>query len=132
MPTNPLEHSAPTPASDHTPFSVSPAAIPVARSVDVSRRSRTYIVAMAIRMICLALIIVVPGAWKLAALAGALILPLFAVLVANDQAVPTSAQPNAPAPGNHAPLILAAESSQPFITVEEDGTVRESWGGERP
>lgn len=129
MPSEHLESTAP-PASEHTSFSTTPAAVPVARSVDVSRRSRTYIVAMAIRMLCLALLIVVPGAWKLAALLGALILPLFAVLVANDQAVPTSAPNTGNQEGQHSPLVLTAEPSQPFITVDDDGTVRETWGGE--
>ena len=129
MPSERLESSFPS-ASDHTSFSTPPAAIPVARSADVSRRSRTYIVAMAIRMVCLVLLIVVPGAWKLAALIGAVILPLFAVLVANDQAVPTGATGVQSHDSQPAPFVLTAEASQPFITVDDDGAVRETWGGE--
>ena len=129
MPSDPLENTVP-PASVHTSFSAPPAAIPIARSADVSRRSRTYILAMAIRMVCLALLIVVPGVWKLVALIGAVVLPLFAVLVANDQAVPTPPNREQRLGEQPVPFVLTAEPSQPFITVDEDGTVRETWGGE--
>lgn len=39
---------------------------------------------MSIRLACLGLMLVVPGGWKLVMLAGAVIIPLIAVLLAND------------------------------------------------
>ncbi|UNX56057.1 DUF3099 domain-containing protein [Georgenia sp. TF02-10] len=54
-----------------------------ALSEDVHDRMVRYLVSMGIRTGCFLLIIVVPGAWKWVCVAGALILPALAVLVAN-------------------------------------------------
>lgn len=47
-------------------------------------RMRKYTIAMSIRMVCVVLIIVVPGWWVLAPAVGAVFLPYFAVLIANN------------------------------------------------
>lgn len=54
-------------------------------SEDLERRQRRYLWTMLIRVICFAAIFVVPGWWKLAAVAGAVFLPAIAVLLANEQ-----------------------------------------------
>ncbi|WP_264371273.1 DUF3099 domain-containing protein [Protaetiibacter intestinalis] len=43
-----------------------------------------YTVAMSIRVVCIALCLVVPGWWALLPAAGAIFLPYFAVVVANN------------------------------------------------
>ena len=69
-----------------------PTRVPTARSADISQRTRTYLIAMLIRLVCLILILVVPGWWKLLVLGLAIGAPLFGVLVANDQAVARDAR----------------------------------------
>jgi hypothetical protein len=55
-------------------------------SPDDERRSRMirYTVAMSIRVVCLALVVVLPDWWKLAPAVGAVALPYFAVVIANN------------------------------------------------
>jgi hypothetical protein len=43
-----------------------------------------YTIAMAVRVVCLALCLVVPGWWLLIPAAGAVFLPYFAVVIANN------------------------------------------------
>lgn len=43
-----------------------------------------YLIAMAIRVVCIILCIVVPGWWVLIPVLGAVFLPYFAVLIANS------------------------------------------------
>jgi hypothetical protein len=54
-----------------------------AHSEDMRERMIKYAVAMGIRMVCLVLIFVVDGWFKLVAVAGALFLPWIAVVIAN-------------------------------------------------
>lgn len=54
-----------------------------AHSEDMRERMIKYAVAMGIRMVCLILIFVVDGWFKLVAVAGALFLPWIAVVIAN-------------------------------------------------
>jgi hypothetical protein len=55
-------------------------------SPDDERRTRMirYTVAMSIRVVCLALVVIVPDWWKLIPALGAVALPYFAVVVANN------------------------------------------------
>ena len=55
-------------------------------SPDADRHSRMirYSVAMGIRMVCIALVIVVPDWWRLVPAIGAIVLPYFAVVIANN------------------------------------------------
>ena len=53
---------------------------------ELERRSRMikYTVAMSIRVVCIALCLVAPGWWLLLPAAGAVLLPYFAVVIANN------------------------------------------------
>lgn len=53
---------------------------------ELERRSRMikYTVAMSIRVLCIGLCLVVPGWWALLPAAGAVFLPYFAVVIANN------------------------------------------------
>jgi hypothetical protein len=53
-------------------------------SEDLDRRQRRYLWTMLVRVICFGLMIVVPGWWRVVALAGAVVLPAAAVLLANS------------------------------------------------
>ncbi|GAB4098913.1 hypothetical protein GCM10028789_10770 [Sinomonas halotolerans] len=54
-----------------------------AHSVDMHQRMVRYAVAMGIRMVCILLLFVLDGWWKIAAVAGAVFLPWVAVVIAN-------------------------------------------------
>ena len=54
-------------------------------SEDLDRRQRRYLWTMLVRVVCFALMIFVPGWWKVVALLGAVFLPAAAVLLANNQ-----------------------------------------------
>lgn len=92
-------------------------------SPDAERRSRMirYSVAMGIRMACILVVIIVPGWWRLLPAIGAIVLPYFAVVIANnaqrritgsverpgsvvavDRATGTTAPPVAPSSGEDA------------------------------
>jgi len=64
-------------------------------SEDLERRQRRYLWTMLVRVVCFALMIFVPGWWKVVALLGAVFLPAAAVLLANnqDRRAPTSRPP---------------------------------------
>jgi len=55
-------------------------------SPDDDRRARMirYSVAMGIRMVCIVLCIVIPDWWRLIPAVGAIVLPYFAVVIANN------------------------------------------------
>ena len=55
-------------------------------SPDADRRARMirYYMAMAIRMVCLVLCVVIPDWWRVIPAVGAIVLPYFAVVVANN------------------------------------------------
>ncbi|MCU1416299.1 MAG: hypothetical protein JWP32_473 [Schumannella sp.] len=55
-------------------------------SPDDERRSRMvrYSIAMGIRLVCIALVVVLPDFWKIVPAIGALALPYFAVVIANN------------------------------------------------
>ncbi|MDO5661968.1 MAG: DUF3099 domain-containing protein [Brachybacterium sp.] len=97
--------------------------VPRARSEDISRRAKLYMIQMALRFVFLGLIFVVPGWWKLVMLAAALILPYFAVMAANDQdhsAEYTEAYTDRPA---ELPALEATVHRPPTMYVDENGTV---------
>jgi len=56
---------------------------PVPLDVDISRRTRRYLIQMGIRTACFLLAVVVPGVLRWVFLAGAVVLPYVAVLIAN-------------------------------------------------
>ena len=55
-------------------------------SPDAERRIRMikYSVAMGIRVLCIIAVVIVPGWWRLIPAAGAIFLPYFAVVIANN------------------------------------------------
>lgn len=55
----------------------------IAHSEDMRARMVKYGIAMAIRLVCLGLLFVVPGWWKVAPILGAVFIPWFAVIFAN-------------------------------------------------
>ncbi len=86
------------------------------RTLDLEERQRRYLITMGIRTACFLLFLVVPGWWKLVALAAAALLPAFAVLFANssDHRPPPQAEPDGPG----RPAIGGGEVVQG--SVEED------------
>lgn len=56
---------------------------PRALSEDLDRRKRRYLISMAIRTACLLGAFVVPSPWRWILLAGAVFIPMFAVILAN-------------------------------------------------
>lgn len=105
--------------------------VPRARSEDIARRKRMYVIQMSIRMVCVISLPFLPGTgWKIAALVGAVVLPYVAVLMANDQ----REAPEAAAMFDHddAPAELTATASGPpagahhrVLRVDEDGSVHD-------
>ncbi|NLE96879.1 MAG: DUF3099 domain-containing protein [Propionibacterium sp.] len=53
------------------------------RTLDLEERQKRYAITMGIRTVCFLLFLVVPGYWKVLALAGAALLPIIAVVLAN-------------------------------------------------
>lgn len=86
------------------------------RALDIETRTRRYLITMAIRTVCFLLFLVVPGWWKVVSLAGAALLPAFAVLLANnaDHRPPPTLTPD------DAPGSLALDGTQVVVgDVEE-------------
>lgn len=54
------------------------------RTLDLEERQKRYAITMGIRTACFLLFLVVPGYWKIVALAGAALLPIIAVVLANS------------------------------------------------
>ncbi len=76
MPGHPHDH-----ARDAEVHSITDAS--AAHSAEMRRRMIKYAVAMGIRMVCLVLIFVVDGWWRVLPIIGAVFLPWFAVIIAN-------------------------------------------------
>lgn len=60
------------------------------RTLDLEERNKRYLITMGFRMVLFALVLVVPGWWKMVLLVAAAILPVFAVLLANHHEEPTA------------------------------------------
>lgn len=58
--------------------------LPVAPEVERKSRMIKYSIAMGVRIVCIGLCFVTPGWWLLLPATGAVLLPYFAVLVANQ------------------------------------------------
>lgn len=52
-------------------------------AIDRRDRERRYVITMAVRMVCLALAILLPSPWRWVFAVGAVVLPYFAVVLAN-------------------------------------------------
>lgn len=88
------------------------------RSLDLEERQRRYLITMGLRTACFLAFLVVPGWWKLVALAGAALLPAIAVLLANNA---DHHPPGTVGTGEDKPGILALPPSHVVPgTLEED------------
>lgn len=87
------------------------------RTLDVETRTKRYLITMGVRTACFLAFLVVPGWWKVAALAGAALLPAFAVLFANnsDHRPPPVATAEEPS----ARLALTGGETIPGIVEDE-------------
>jgi Flp pilus assembly protein TadB len=56
---------------------------PVALSGDLKRRQKRYFISMMVRTFCFVLAVILPSPYRWIALAGSLLLPYFAVIMAN-------------------------------------------------
>lgn len=76
-------------------------------SPDEERHGRVvrYVVAMSVRLICVVLVFFLQGGWQFVAIAGAIVLPYFAVVVAN---VKMQRGGRAEAPGEYGTLVPLA------------------------
>lgn len=87
------------------------------QTLELEERQKRYLITMGIRTGCFLAFLVVPGWWKVVALAGAALLPAVAVLLANNS-------------DHHAPHVLqsAEQETRPALTqsmvvrsdIEED------------
>ncbi len=79
-----------------TPHSVT--SLPVAPEAERKIRMLKYSIAMGLRIVCIGLCFVTPGWWLLLPASGAVLLPYFAVMVANQVVkTPSSAEAYRPA-----------------------------------
>lgn len=76
---------------DLTAVGINPAA-------DRAHRMKVYFIAMSIRLLCVASLFFVRGWWILLAAAGAVLLPYFAVLIANQAEQRGATRPEQPGP----------------------------------
>ncbi|GAA1791137.1 MULTISPECIES: DUF3099 domain-containing protein [Leucobacter] len=79
---------------------------------DRAHRMRAYFIMMTIRIACVASLFFVHGWWVLLSAAGAIILPYFAVLIANAVSTTDGERPDAPSP-------LQLESAEPPAETDE-------------
>jgi hypothetical protein len=73
-------------------------AVPISPQEDRSHRFVAYTIMMAIRVACVISAVFVPGWWKAVAIAGAVVLPYIAVVIANVSRTPPVDDPEAPGP----------------------------------
>lgn len=83
--------------------------LPLAPDIERKRRMIKYSVAMSVRVVCIIVVILVPGWWALVPGLGAIFLPYFAVVLANA-AGPGSAQ-SVERPGGILPSTTVQEST---------------------
>lgn len=79
---------------------------------DRAHRMRAYFIMMTIRIACVASLFFVRGWWVLLSAAGAIILPYFAVLIANAVSNTDGERPDAPSP-------LQLESAEPPAETDD-------------
>ena len=91
------------------------------RTLDVETRTRRYLVTMTIRTVCFLAFLVLPGWWKIAALVAAVVLPLIAVLLANNSDHHGPPAVTGPADGNRR-AITSGEVVRGDVTDEHDVT----------
>lgn len=86
---------------------------------DRAHRMRVYFIAMTIRVACVASLFFVRGWWILLVGAGAVLLPYFAVIIANQAAHGQGRRPDAPPPLELTPgETLPEPASETLIVVD--------------
>lgn len=89
---------------------------------DRAHRIRVYFIAMSVRVLCVLSLFWVRGWWIALVAAGAVLLPYFAVLIANQAAGPGTGAPEAPSPLGLPPGESSAPASptvaETLIVVE--------------
>lgn len=100
------------------------------RTLDSAARQRRYLITMGIRLACVVSLVWLPGWWKLVAVAGAAILPVVAVLLANamDQRTPASE----PEPTETGRLAITGGIVVPGDVDDGPGLERDARSGEAP
>lgn len=83
---------------------------------DRHRREMQYLLAMFLRIVCIVVAVVVPGPMRWVAVVGAMLLPWFAVMIANNTGSPASVRVD-PGPS----LALSAGSPAPGSTSKTSG-----------
>jgi len=81
----------------------------------VHDRTVRYLISMGIRTACFLLLWVVPGPWKWVCVAGAVVLPLFAVLLANAGRERSPAPPTLLGPGSPPPPQLPYDPTTEYL-----------------
>lgn len=112
-------------------------AVGVNPAEDRAHRMRVYFLAMSLRVACVASLFFVRGWWLLLVGLATVILPYFAVLVANQAAQGGGAKPEAPTPLELAPPAApdAAEhdaGAAETLLVVDAPAERRATGGPRP
>ncbi|MBK0417974.1 DUF3099 domain-containing protein [Leucobacter sp. CSA1] len=85
---------------------------------DRAHRMRVYFITMSLRVVCVASLFFVRGWWVLLAGAGAVLLPYFAVMIANAVAHTGGEHPEAPEP-----LQLTGAGAEPEETGREGSLI---------
>ncbi|WP_449277304.1 DUF3099 domain-containing protein [Leucobacter sp. GX24907] len=104
----------------------------MAPAEDRAKRMRFYYMAMGLRMLCVASLLFVRGWWIAVALLGAVLLPYFAVMIANAVAATPDEEVDAPEPLSIAGSDSGTASSTspadrpPVIVVDAPGH-EETW-----
>ena len=96
------------------------------QSPEEERRTRfiKYTVAMMIRVVCIVLMLFVEGWWLLLCAAGAVLLPYFAVIVANSVRIGQAEDVVRPGPLALPPLVAENANDPEFRSTAPDGSSR--------
>lgn len=116
-----LHRPDPDPAPDEQVHRIS--AAPIRHSDDLSQRINRYLVSMAIRTICVVLVVVVQGPLRWLFAVGAIGLPYVAVILANASRRPREDGPEGPTARARGSLTTGAEPGPQGETVTATYTV---------
>lgn len=78
---------------------------------------RVYFIAMSIRIACVASLFFVRGWWIILVAIGAVVIPYFAVIFANERASGTGSRPDAPSPRELTPPpVFSSDTDTPELS----------------
>lgn len=95
---------------------------------DRAHRMRVYFIAMTIRVACVVSLFFVRGWWILLVGAGAVLLPYFAVIIANQAANSRGRSPETPAPLELEPAPAPEETAAETLIVVDAPAERRATG----